>query len=57
MLFSRTLLGLGLLASARATAERPQQPDKLGAIATESSICSNIGIDLLKDGGNAADAV
>lgn len=31
--------------------------DKLGAVASESSICSNIGIDLLKVGGNAADAV
>ncbi len=31
--------------------------DKLGAVASESSICSNIGIDLLKAGGNAADAV
>lgn len=32
-------------------------PDHLGAVASESSICSQIGIDLLKDGGNAADAV
>lgn len=31
--------------------------DKLGAVASESSICSKIGIDLLKAGGNAADAV
>jgi gamma-glutamyltranspeptidase/glutathione hydrolase len=30
---------------------------KLGAVASESSICSNIGIDLLKAGGNAADAL
>ena len=30
---------------------------KLGAVASESKICSNIGIDLLKAGGNAADAV
>ena len=29
----------------------------LGAVASESSICSQIGIDLLKEGGNAADAV
>ncbi|KAL5121996.1 hypothetical protein ACEQ8H_000212 [Pleosporales sp. CAS-2024a] len=28
-----------------------------GAVASESSICSNIGIDLLKQGGNAADAL
>jgi hypothetical protein len=32
-------------------------PDHLGAVASESSICSNIGIELLKQGGNAADAV
>ncbi|KAI1262816.1 gamma-glutamyltranspeptidase [Xylariaceae sp. FL1019] len=30
---------------------------KLGAVASESSVCSNIGIDLLKAGGNAADAM
>lgn len=32
-------------------------PDSLGAVASESSICSEIGIDLLRQGGNAADAV
>jgi hypothetical protein len=32
-------------------------PDHLGAVASESSVCSEIGIDLLKAGGNAADAV
>ena len=31
--------------------------DKLGAVASENKICSSIGIDLLKAGGNAADAV
>lgn len=31
--------------------------DKLGAVASESSVCSTIGIDLLRIGGNAADAV
>ena len=30
---------------------------QLGAIASESSICSNIGRDLLLQGGNAADAL
>lgn len=29
----------------------------LGAVASESSICSNIGSDVLKDGGNAADSM
>ncbi|KAK4560915.1 hypothetical protein LTR86_004870 [Recurvomyces mirabilis] len=31
--------------------------NKLGAVASESSICSNIGIDVLKAGGNAADSM
>lgn len=31
--------------------------DKLGAIASESAVCSKIGVELLKKGGNAADAV
>jgi hypothetical protein len=31
--------------------------DKLGAVASESSICSDIGIDVLKEGGNAADSL
>jgi hypothetical protein len=30
---------------------------KLGAVASESDICSRIGTDLLKMGGNAADAM
>jgi gamma-glutamyltranspeptidase/glutathione hydrolase len=32
-------------------------PGKLGAVASESSICSQHGVDILKKGGNAADAV
>lgn len=31
--------------------------DKHGAVASESAVCSRIGIDLLKAGGNAADAM
>ena len=30
---------------------------KLGAVASESAVCSRIGTDLLENGGNAADAV
>jgi hypothetical protein len=32
-------------------------PDHRGAVASESSICSDIGIEMLREGGNAADAV
>ena len=31
--------------------------DQLGAVASESAVCSRIGVELLKAGGNAADAV
>ena len=31
--------------------------DTLGAVASESSICSKIGTDVLKEGGNAADSL
>ncbi|KAJ5682170.1 Glutathione hydrolase proenzyme [Penicillium macrosclerotiorum] len=33
------------------------EPGKLGAVASESSICSNHGVEMLKMGGNAADAL
>ena len=31
--------------------------DKLGAVASESAVCSRIGVELIENGGNAADAV
>ena len=31
--------------------------NRLGAVASENRVCSQIGIDMLKAGGNAADAV
>lgn len=31
--------------------------NKLGAVASENSVCSNIGLDALKSGGNAADSL
>lgn len=34
-----------------------QSIDTRGAVASESDICSHIGIDILQNGGNAADAV
>jgi hypothetical protein len=55
-----TLLSFGLfLGKAWAIPPHPHPPgpDHLGAVASESSVCSNIGIDILKEGGNAADAV
>lgn len=33
------------------------EPGHLGAVASEAEICSHIGTDLLKLGGNAADAM
>ncbi|KAK0117937.1 hypothetical protein ONS95_012249 [Cadophora gregata] len=55
MLGLHTLL-LGL--AAQLVSAYPQTKDaKLGAVASESSICTQIGIDILKSGGNAADAI
>jgi hypothetical protein len=56
MRLSSALWCFGLLA---VTAAHPasHEVDKLGAVASESSVCSDIGIGILKDGGNAADAV
>ena len=34
-----------------------QETDTLGAVASESSVCSRIGVSLIQAGGNAADAV
>jgi len=34
-----------------------QGNDRLGAVASENKVCSQIGIDLLKAGGNAVDGV
>lgn len=33
------------------------QPPKLGAVASESAVCSRIGTDLLQSGGNAVDSI
>jgi gamma-glutamyltranspeptidase/glutathione hydrolase len=50
------------IASAPCPSGSPSPPSyaeapKLGAVASESDICSHIGTDLLKLGGNAADAL
>jgi len=37
--------------------EKQYPPDRLGAVASESSICSKIGIEQYQNGGNSADSV
>jgi len=54
MLSSLLFLALGALVSAH---PKPIHDGANGAVASESKVCSQIGIDVLKDGGNAADAV
>lgn len=49
------LLFLTQLVNATAS-QSPHEP-RLGAVSSENSECSKIGIDLLKAGGNAADAI
>ncbi|KAI1492914.1 gamma-glutamyltransferase 1 [Biscogniauxia mediterranea] len=52
------LLQLGVFTQSAVGAPAAYHHDpKLGAVASESSVCSHIGIDLLKRGGNAADAL
>jgi hypothetical protein len=57
----RWFAGLLTLQTALADYGTPSPPvlhdGQRGAVASESSICSHIGIDLLKLGGNAADAM
>lgn len=43
--------------AAPASAAVDCEQGKLGAVAAESAVCSKIGVDVLKQGGNAADAV
>lgn len=56
MLLSSVLLCLGLASSSWALPAHDYSQE-LGAVASESSVCSAIGIEMLKEGGNAADAV
>ncbi|KAM0721925.1 hypothetical protein Q7P37_002850 [Cladosporium fusiforme] len=67
-MFIRGSIYSGLLLSQLATAAPGWHPssyrhhsddsqDNLGAVASESSICSRIGTDILEDGGNAADSL
>lgn len=50
-------LGTAAASPAAAGCNPPVHIPKTGAVASESSVCSHIGIDLLKKGGNAVDAV
>lgn len=43
--------------NARGLSPRAVEPGRLGAVASESSLCSQHGTDILQMGGNAADAV
>lgn len=56
LLSSLLLAGFGYAIPAH-EAERHSAKSDNGAVASESAICSNIGIELLKKGGNAADAM
>lgn len=43
--------------NARGLSPRGDEPGRLGAVASESSLCTQHGTDILQKGGNAADAV
>lgn len=47
---------LGITIQSTLAAPSHSTTPKLGAVASESDICSKIGTELLKKGGNAADA-
>ena len=51
-------LQLSLLAHSVFAAPKPKCDEPiLGAVSSESAVCSHIGTDLLEAGGNAADAI
>ncbi|KAI1108827.1 gamma-glutamyltransferase 1 [Nemania sp. NC0429] len=50
-------LHLGWLVQSGFATPCPVKDPKLGAVASESAVCSEIGIKILKKGGNAADAL
>lgn len=57
---AQLLLGLSQLAGAVPTAHfgtNATDIPSLGAVASESTVCSKIGIELLEQGGNAIDAL
>ena len=54
--YSHAVLGYTLPVDKRES-KQFQESAKNGAVASESAVCSRIGVDLIKAGGNAADAV
>ena len=52
---SHAVCGHGLPAASEP--EQYHESNKKGAVASESAVCSKIGVDLIRTGGNAADAV
>jgi gamma-glutamyltranspeptidase len=58
MLLSQAiLLSFGLFNGVALASPLKEATAKTGAVASESKVCSTIGADVLKEGGNAADAV
>ena len=57
MLLSSALLGFSVLVGTIHAYPQSQNAGRLGAVASESKECSKIGVDILKAGGNAADAI
>ncbi|KAI1334540.1 gamma-glutamyltransferase 1 [Xylariaceae sp. FL0016] len=55
--FATAALQLALVARSGVASPVESSIPRLGAVASESSICSTIGTDLLQAGGNAADAL
>lgn len=57
-LFGQSALSVSLPSAFLQRSEKQHEEcDKRGAVASESSVCSRIGINLIREGGNAADAV
>ena len=56
-LISSLLLASSVYASPKLDDAQYHEKADHGAVASESAVCSKIGIELLKQGGNAADAL
>ena len=56
-ILSQLACGWSLPRFDKRTVPEHNETNRLGGAASESAVCSRIGVDLLKDGGNAADAM